>query len=436
MQYSNVQNIIETNLLSNLKQANPLFWINPNQTEDESELASAEGIEDARQRLQRFAAYFAAVFPETQAHGGLIESPLVEIPHFKDALQSESSKKLVGRLFLKGDHALPISGSIKARGGIYEVLVLAEKIALQSGLLKIDDNYSILAEAKFRELFHQYAVAVGSTGNLGLSIGIISAKLGFRVTVHMSADARQWKKDMLRAKGAVVVEHQGDFQMAVEEGRKQAALDPKCHFVDDENSFDLFYGYSVAGKRTAEQLKTAGVTVDESHPLFVYLPCGVGGGPGGVTYGLKQEFGANVHCIFVEPAQSPCMLLGLASGLHDGISVQDIGLSGKTGMDGLAVGRPSKLIGRIIGHRLDGIYTLAEETPYQYLLQLWETEAIAVEPSAAASLPGFRLVQEDSSYVQRFTPEQWKNSTHIAWSTGGSMVPAEEMEVYRAKGRV
>ena len=130
------------------------------------------------------------------------------------------------------------------------------------------------------------------------------------------------------------------------------------------------------------------------------------------------------------------MLLGLASGLHDGISVQDIGLSGKTGMDGLAVGRPSKLIGRIIGHRLDGIYTLAEETPYRYLRQLWETEAIAVEPSAVASLPGFRLVQEDSNYVKRFTPEQWQNATHIAWSTGGSMVPKDEMEVYRSKGRV
>lgn len=136
MQYFNVQNIIETNLLSNLKQANPLFWINPDQNEGESELATPEGIEDARQRLQRFAAYFAAVYPETQAQDGLIESPLVEIPRFKDALQSESSKNLVGRLFLKGDHALPISGSIKARGGIYEVLVLAEKIAFQSGLLR------------------------------------------------------------------------------------------------------------------------------------------------------------------------------------------------------------------------------------------------------------------------------------------------------------
>ena len=140
----------------------------------------------------RFAPYIQKVFPETSKSEGIIESELREIPEMKKNLNIKWNAGISGKLLLKMDSHLPISGSVKARGGIYEILKYAEQLALLAGLLSPGEDYSKLAGPEFRKFFGQYKIQVGSTGNLGLSIGIISAKLGFQVIVHMSADARQW----------------------------------------------------------------------------------------------------------------------------------------------------------------------------------------------------------------------------------------------------
>lgn len=418
-------------------------WVNPDKLPFAQAAAACPltlaDIEDAAARLERFAPYLAAVFPETAATGGIIESPVQPIPRMQKVLEEHSGTPIAGQVWVKLDSHLPISGSIKARGGIYEVLKTAEDIALHSGMLHLTDNYAVLAEECFRKLFSQYSIAVGSTGNLGLSIGIMSAKLGFQVTVHMSADARQWKKDLLRSRGVKVVEYASDYSIAVTEGRKLAAGDPYCHFVDDENSKTLFMGYAVAALRLKKQLDAQGVTVDAEHPLFAYLPCGVGGGPGGVAFGLKMLFGDAAHCFFAEPTHSPCMLLGMATGENSSVCVQDFGIDNLTAADGLAVGRASGFVGGLMRPFMSGCYTLQDERMYTLLAQLADAEALYLEPSALAGMYGPVLTQPGQllgAYTETSLPAgALANATHLVWATGGNMVPREEMQRYYAKGK-
>lgn len=422
--------------LQNIKKRETVFWENTKWMEKASSTSfSMEEVEDAEETLQRFSSYLKVAFPELQESNGFIESSVHRMNGMKTALEKQFHLSIPGQLLLKGDHELPISGSIKARGGIYEVLKHAERLALATGKLTKEDDYAVLASEELRTFFQQYTIAVGSTGNLGLSIGIMGKKLGFNVVVHMSSDAKQWKKAMLREKGATVIEYEADYSVAVEQGRLEAAQNPMCHFIDDENSKDLFAGYAVAAKRLKVQLEKTDVAVDAEHPLFVYLPCGVGGGPGGVAYGLRGMFGQHVYIFFAEPTASPCMTIGLMTGLHDEISVEDIGLDNKTEADGLAVGRASKFVGKVMETYISGCYTVQDEELFTSLALAMDSEGLFLEPSAHAGMFGpIQLMTNGRYFLQKHhLLDKMEQATHLVWATGGSMVPQEMRQDYLKK---
>lgn len=411
--------------LGDMMEYREILWLNDNQAAADSVLPELilgeDDILSAEARLKRFAPYIAHVFPETADSAGIIESPLTELTRIQESFKEIAGKKINGSFYLKEDNKLPISGSVKARGGIYEVLTFAESLALAAGLITEDDDYKKFAGPDFKNYFSQYSLVCGSTGNLGLSIGIIGAELGFKVLIHMSDDARQWKKDMLRSKGVTVVEHSDDYSKAVEQGRSDSLKDAKSYFIDDENSKTLFLGYAGAAMRLKAQLQWQNIDVDKNHPLNVYLPCGVGGGPGGIAFGLKVVFGDNVNCYFAEPTHSPCMTLGMMTGYHDKISVQDFGIDNVTAADGLAVGRASGFVGQLLSKLISGSYTVSDENLFKMLAVMHDEENIKLEPSALAGVIGPAATNS--------------KGTHIAWSTGGDMVPEDVYKEYYLKGK-
>jgi D-serine dehydratase len=171
--------------------------------------------------------------------------------------------------------------------------------------------------------------------------------------------------------------------------------------------------------------------------LFVYLPCGIGGAPGGIAFGLKVLFGDAVHCFFAEPVEAPCMALGLISGKHDEASVYDIGLGVKTDADGLAVSRPSGFVGKFIMPLISGALTVEDSTMYKYVWLAHETEGLKLEPSATAGFAGPDFVLNSDSgknYLDKYGIDPSK-ATHILWTTGGRYVPEEEYNKFLEKGK-
>ena len=417
-----------------LQAAEEAAWLNPEKIKvEEREKVCGHGfveVKAAQNRFMRFLPFIRRRFPETEDRKGVIESRLLEIPEMTAWLK-ENGACVSGRILLKDDAHLPVAGSVKARGGIHEVLKIAEQLAFKAKILHPTDKYDKLDSDEFRRFYSQYTIQVGSTGNLGLSIGIMGASLGFQVIVHMSREAKEWKKELLRENGVTVREYDGDYSHAVAEGRARSGEDPNSFFIDDENSEDLFFGYATAGMRLKMQLYKAEVAVDSEHPLFVYIPCGVGGAPGGITYGLKQMFGDYVHCFFVEPVQAPCMILGMSSGKYADISIQDIGLDGCTAADGLAVGRPSAFVSKMMRPLLSGCFTVKDEKLMAWMKTIYETENLFLEPSACAGFQGIMQIENPDSVCRNYLEnnhliDKMANATHIVWATGGGLVPPTE----------
>lgn len=396
-----------------LKAGEPMAWMNERWRPARDVLPQlafgCADVEAAGASWDMFRSALANLFPTEVPPTGIVDSDLVAIADHPAA---------IGRLLVKCDHALPIGASIKARGGVFEVLEHARDVATING---VDLEASRTEVATIGQAFGRRKIVVGSTGNLAFSVARMALALGFEAEVHISADATPFKKERLKAIGATLAERSGDYAEAVECARRSAMRDPLAYLVDDERSERLFLGYSHGATQLAHQLEERGITVDAEHPLAVYLPCGVGGAPGGLTFGLKAILGDAVACVFVEPTQSPCFMVQLMAGRENPMSVYDIGLTNHTIADGLAVPAASMFVARMVEGLVDACVTVAEQDMLNWTAWL-QAKGLPIEPSAAAAFgaiaPFVNACRTSSS--SRLAAFASPKATHVAWSTGRS----------------
>lgn len=394
--------------LEALQRGDATLWRRRGPARLESDVAPLDAAEtaEARDRFERFAPALARLF-HTDGWDGRVRSDLVAAPDDWG-------------LWLKADHALPIAGSVKARGGVYEVLCHVEDLAEDAGVWSRGQSTLRLLAPEAKAALSRHRLAVASTGNLGFAVGLAARAFGLSTEVHMSREAKAWKKQRLRAIGAHVIEHAGDYGLAVVRAREAARADG-AYFVDDETSRRLFVGYSAAAAELAGQLRDRGIGIDAQRPLIVYLPCGVGGAPGGIAAGLKAIYGADARVVFVEPVGSACMLGALARGGRP-VSVYDLGLANDTLADGLAVASASPLVLEAIGRNIDAVAAVTDAAMLRWVARAWSEAGLRLEPSAAAALAAAELTR---ARAPDLAP---KGAVQVAWLTGGSLLPDDEFE--------
>ncbi|TAJ73892.1 MAG: D-serine ammonia-lyase [Phenylobacterium sp.] len=399
--------------LSALKRRGPAVWLRPDALSAAAPRApviTLSDVAEATARLERFQPALRKLFPES-GWNGRITSALLDYPH-----------GVGGALLVKADHTLPLTGSIKARGGVYELLCRIERMALADGVLAAGEGYEALATPEAARAFGHRKVVVASTGNLGFSIGLVARAFGLAADVHMSHDAKAWKKDRLLQLGARVVEHDCDYTLTVERARA-AAAGSGDDFIDDESSRELLIGYATAADELIGQLSARGIVPTARKPVIVYLPCGVGGAPGGVTFGLKARLGDAVICVFVEPVASACVFAALATEQGAATSVYDLGLDNLTVADGLAVPRASALVLEAVGDQIDAVVAVSDDQMLGWVGRAWREAGLRLEPSAAAALAAIAPFRE----AMGGRPDI-EAATHVAWTTGGSLLPDAEFE--------
>lgn len=245
---------------------------------------------------------------------------------------------------------------------------------------KIRGAYNKISSLNEGEL--KNGIVCASAGNHAQGVAFACQKLQIHGTIFMPTPTPKQKLEQVKMFGGeyITIKLVGDtFDDAQKEAKRECDLLQKT-FVHPFNDPKIIEGQATVGLEIIEQLSES---ID-----YVFVP--VGGG--GLASGLSSVFkvlSPSTKIIGVEPSGAPSMKSAFERG--ENVRLENI----EKFVDGAAVQQVGDLTFQICKENLDAMITVPEGKVCQTILDLYNKDAIVVEPAGALTIAALDAYAEE-----------------------------------------
>jgi len=227
----------------------------------------------------------------------------------------------------------------------------------------------------------QRGVVCASAGNHAQGVAYSCQKLGISGKIYMPTTTPKQKITQVKmfGKDKIEVVLVGDTYDAASDAAHLNSLQTGMVYIHPFDDPQIIEGQATVG---VEILQDFAGTID-----YLFLPIGGGGLAAGVGAYFKQ-ISPNTKIIGVEPAGAPSMKMSLENG--EVTPLKDIDKF----VDGAAVQRVGDLTFKVCQQVVDDIVTVPEGKVCTTILELYNQDAIVVEPAGALSITALDFYRE------------------------------------------
>ncbi len=251
------------------------------------------------------------------------------------------------------------------------------EIMLKREDLQIVRSYKIRgAYNKIRSLSKEQmerGIVCASAGNHAQGVALSCNKLGIMGMIYMPVTTPKQKINQVKMFGGENIEVvlEGDTFDQANAAAEKTCVEKGMTFIPPFNDEKVIEGQGTVG---LEILQQSPVAID-----YIFVPIGGGGLASGVGAVYKQ-MSPNTKIIGVEPAGAACMRLAIERGEVTSLASID------KFVDGAAVQRAGEKTFAICREVLDDIVVVPEGKVCTTILNLYNFDAIVVEPAGALSI--------------------------------------------------